>query len=140
MIEAGRGSIVNVSTVESIRGYPFGIVYGAFKAGVTHFTKCLAAEVAAKGIRVNAIAPDLVESIQVPYSDWVTDDQREFIPRWVPLGRFGQPEDLADVVLFLASDLSRFVTGVTVPTDGGSLAMSGWFPLKTGKWTNRPRL
>ena len=59
---------------------------------------------------------------------------------WVPLGRVGQPADNADVVLFLASDLSRFVTGQVIPTDGGTLVAGGWFrTVGSGRWTNRPR-
>ena len=60
------------------------------------------------------------------------------IPTWVPLGRFGTPADTAGVALFLASDLSSFVTGTTVHPDGGTLAASGWFPTEEGGWTNRP--
>jgi NAD(P)-dependent dehydrogenase (short-subunit alcohol dehydrogenase family) len=140
MIGAGRGgSIVNVSTVEAFRGKPQSAVYAAFKAGVTQFTKSLALEVGVHGIRVNAIAPDLVQTLQVPYDRWVPDDQRHLIPTWVPIGRFGTPTDIAGVALFLASDLSAFVTGTTVHADGGSLAAGGWFRSShRDGWTNRP--
>ena len=61
------------------------------------------------------------------------------VPLWVPLGRFGRAEDYADVVAFLASDDARFVTGHTVPVDGGTLAASGWYAREDGKgWTNMP--
>jgi NAD(P)-dependent dehydrogenase (short-subunit alcohol dehydrogenase family) len=75
----------------------------------------------------------------VPYGEWVADDERHLVPTWVPLGRFGTPDDIAGVVLFLASDLSSFVTGTTVHADGGTLAAGGWYRTAEGGWTNRPR-
>jgi NAD(P)-dependent dehydrogenase (short-subunit alcohol dehydrogenase family) len=140
LLEDGRGgSIINVSTIEAFRGIPTRAVYSAFKAGVTGFTKSLAVEYARHGVRVNAIAPDVTETPQVPYSKWVGPDEQHLIPTWVPLGRFGQPADVAGVALFLASDLSAFVTGTTVHVDGGTFAAGGWFPTEEGSWTNRPR-
>jgi len=140
MIERGEGSVVNVSSVEGLRGYPPDPVYGAFKAAVAHFTRCLALEVAPRGVRVNAIAPDVTQTIQVDYDAMVPDELSDRWPVWVPLGRVGQPEDNADVVLFLASPLSRFVTGHVIPTDGGTLVAGGWFrTMGRGAWTNRPR-
>ena len=140
MVERGEGSVVNVSSVEGLRGYPPDPVYGAYKAAVAHFTRCLALEVAPSGVRVNAIAPDVTQSLQVDYEATVPEDLEDRWPVWVPLGRVGQPADNADVVLFLASDLSRFVTGQVIPTDGGTLVAGGWFrTVGSGRWTNRPR-
>ena len=140
MIAGGRGgAVINVSTVEAFRGKPQSAVYAAFKAGVTQFTKSVALEVGAHGIRVNAIAPDLTETLQVPYNRWVPEEQRHLIPTWVPVGRFGTPTDIAGVALFLASDLSAFVTGTTIHADGGSLAAGGWIrSTHRDGWTNRP--
>jgi NAD(P)-dependent dehydrogenase (short-subunit alcohol dehydrogenase family) len=138
MLRLGRGSIVNVSTVEAFRAAPQHAVYSAYKAAVTAFTRTLAMEVGNAGVRVNAIAPDLTESLQVRYSEWVPEEQRPLIPTWVPVGRFGTPDDIAGVALFLASDLSAFVTGTTIHADGGSLAAGGWFRTNRGGWTNRP--
>ena len=139
MIQRARGgSVINLSTVEAFRGKPQSAVYAAFKGGVTQFTKSLALELGAHGIRVNAIAPDLTQSVQVPYDRWVPEDQQRLIPTWVPLGRFGMPDDIAGVALFLASELSAFVTGTTVHADGGSYAAGGWFRTERGGWTNRP--
>ena len=138
MLDRGRGSIVNLSTVEAHRGIPQHAVYSAYKAAVEAFTRSLALEVGGRGVRVNAIAPDLTESEQVRYRDWVPEEQLALLPTWVPLARFGTPDDIAGVALFLASELSAFVTGTTVHADGGSRAAGGWFRTPTGGWTNRP--
>ncbi len=139
MIEQRSGSIINVSSVEGIRGFPADPVYGAFKAAVVHFTRSLALELGRRGIRVNGIAPDLTQTPQVDYSAGVAPEREAMWESWAPVGRPGLPDDQADPVLFLASELSRFVTGHTLPTDGGSLAGGGWFwsPSRR-RWVNRP--
>ena len=141
MIERRTGAIVNVSSVEALRGYPEDPVYAAFKAAVVHFTRSLAVQVGRDGVRVNAIGPDVTESLQVPYSQWLSAEEQSQWPQWVPVGRMGLPVDQARVILFLASDLSAFVTGHTIPTDGGTGAAGGWFrsSRRPGRqWTNRP--
>jgi meso-butanediol dehydrogenase/(S,S)-butanediol dehydrogenase/diacetyl reductase len=141
MIDRRSGAIVNVSSVEGLRGYPEDPVYAAFKAAVIHFTRSLAVQVGRDGVRVNAIGPDVTESLQVPYSQWLSPEEQEQWPQWVPVGRMGLPEDQARVILFLASDLSAFVTGHTIPTDGGTGAAGGWFRSSRRpdrEWTNRP--
>jgi NAD(P)-dependent dehydrogenase (short-subunit alcohol dehydrogenase family) len=141
MIDRGAGAIVNVSSVEGLRGYPEDPVYAAFKAAVIHFTRSLAVQVGVAGVRVNAIGPDVTESLQVPYSRWLSAEEQAQWPQWVPVGRMGLPEDQARVILFLASDLAGFVTGHTIPTDGGTGAAGGWFrsSRRAGReWTNRP--
>jgi NAD(P)-dependent dehydrogenase (short-subunit alcohol dehydrogenase family) len=137
--QADGGSIVNVSTIEAFRAIPTRAVYSAYKAAITGFTRSLAVEYGRHRIRVNAIAPDVTDTPQVPYSRWVGPDAEHLIPTWVPLGRFGAPADVAAVALFLASEQSAFVTGTTVHVDGGTLAAGGWFPTEEGGWTNRPR-
>jgi NAD(P)-dependent dehydrogenase (short-subunit alcohol dehydrogenase family) len=137
--QGGGGSIVNVSTIEAFRAIPTRAVYSSYKTAITGLTRSLAVEYGNAGLRVNAIAPDVTETEQVPYSKWVGPDEQHMIPVWVPLGRFGQPVDVAGVAVFLASELSAFVTGTTVHVDGGTLASSGWFPTEEGGWTNRPR-
>jgi NAD(P)-dependent dehydrogenase (short-subunit alcohol dehydrogenase family) len=137
--ESCGGSIISLSTIEAFRGIPTRAVYSAYKAAITGLTKSLAVEYGHAGIRVNAIAPDVTETLQVPYSKWVGPHDQHLIPAWVPVGRFGTPFDLAGVALFLASDLSAFVTGTTIHADGGTLAAGGWFPTEEGGWTNRPR-
>ena len=140
MIARRSGSVINVSSIEGLRGYPPDPVYGALKAAVVQFTRCLAVQVGRHGVRVNGIAPDVTETLQVPYSQWVPPEQAELWPVWVPVGRMGVPDDQARVLLFLASDLSEFVTGHTIPTDGGTAAAGGWFrsASRPDRWTNRP--
>jgi NAD(P)-dependent dehydrogenase (short-subunit alcohol dehydrogenase family) len=139
MAERRSGSIVNVSTVEALRGIPGCPVYSAYNAAVIAFTKSLAVDVGRKGIRVNAIAPDLADTLQTPYDAMLRGRDPKLIGSWVPLGRFGVPEDYAKVVLFLASDASSFVTGHLIPVDGGTTAASGWYGKADGRgWTNLP--
>ena len=139
MIERGRGAIVNNATVEAFRGIPYAAVYAAFKAGVVAFTRSLAVDVAQHGIRVNAIAPDLADTPQTPAELMVRGRDPDLIRTWVPVGRFGRPDDYAAVVEFLASEDARFITGQTIPVDGGTLAASGWYARADRKgWTNMP--
>lgn len=138
MLEHG-GAIVNNATVEAFRGIPGHAAYSAFNAGVVAFTRSLAVEVGSYGVRVNAVAPDLADTDQTPAAAMLRGRDPASVPWWVPLGRFGRPDDYAAVVAFLASDDARFVTGQTVAVDGGTLAASGWYRRADGKgWTNLP--
>jgi NAD(P)-dependent dehydrogenase (short-subunit alcohol dehydrogenase family) len=138
MVERGSGSIINVSTIETFRGIPFNSIYSAFKTAITGFTRSFALEVAPYGVRVNAIAPETTDTGQVPVHRWIADEYAEHIPLMIPLGRFGTPDDHAGAALFLASELSSWVTGVTLPVDGGAIAASGFYRLANGAWTNAP--
>jgi NAD(P)-dependent dehydrogenase (short-subunit alcohol dehydrogenase family) len=114
-------------------------VYSAYNAAVVAFTRSLAVEVGGRGVRVNAIAPDMANTLQTTEESKLRGRDPSLIGSWVPLGRFGEPDDYGDVVVFLASDLSRFVTGQTIPVDGGTLAASGWYGRADGRgWTNMP--
>jgi NAD(P)-dependent dehydrogenase (short-subunit alcohol dehydrogenase family) len=141
MIRQESGSIVNVSSIEGVRGYPIDPVYGAFKAAVVHFTKCLGVDVAPYGVRVNAIAPDMTNSEQSNFAKWDPPEVAERWQHYLPLGRMGHPVEQARVVAFLASDLSGFLVGQTVNTDGGTAEAAGWYrsDRRPGRrWTNRP--
>jgi 2-hydroxycyclohexanecarboxyl-CoA dehydrogenase len=141
MVEGGGGAIINVSSVEGFRGIPNNAVYSAFKAGAVNFTRSLAAEVGIHNIRVNGIAPDLTDTPQLPLSKIMPPGTEDLIPSYVPIGRFGRPDDHGDVAVFLASDQSRFVTGQTIRVDGGTLAAPGWFRRPDGSgFTNMPKL
>ena len=133
MVDRGGGSIVNVSTVEAFRGAPGNAVYNAYNAAVASFTKSLAVEHAKDGIRVNCIAPDMADTLQTPAESMLRGRDPELVRSWIPLGRFGRPEEYGNVVLFLASELSSYVTGHTIPVDGGTIAASGWY----GRYTKR---
>ena len=138
MVERGRGSIVNVHSVEGLRGFPGLPVYAAMKAAVAHFTTSLAVDVGRKGVRVNGIGPDLTQTPQVDYIG-TSEGHHHLWPSWAPVGRLGWPEDQARVALFLASDLSAYVTGHNIPVDGGTLAGGGWFDSPSaGRFVNRP--
>jgi NAD(P)-dependent dehydrogenase (short-subunit alcohol dehydrogenase family) len=139
MVERGRGSIVNLTTVEVHRGIPGHVVYSAYKAAVLGFTRSLAVELGNFGVRVNAVAPDMADTLQTPAAMMLRGREEEDLPRWIPLGRLGQPDDYADVVLFLACDDSRFVTGQSLAVDGGTLAASGWYRTKSRRsWSVFP--
>jgi NAD(P)-dependent dehydrogenase (short-subunit alcohol dehydrogenase family) len=138
MKHQGRGSIVNVHSVEGMRGYPGDPVYAAMKAAVAHFTTSLAVTIGRTGVRVNGIGPDLTQTPQVDYLAGY-EDHDDLWEAWAPVGRLGWPEDQARVALFLASDLSAYVTGHNIPVDGGSKAGGGWFFSPTGRrFVNRP--
>ena len=139
MIETGGGSIVNVHSVEGMRGYPGEPVYAAMKAAAAHFTTSLAAGVGRHGVRVNGIGPDLTQTPQVDYLRRPEDQDATAWRDWAPVGRVGWPAETARTVLFLASDLSSFVTGHNIPVDGGTLAGSGWvWSDRAGRFVNRP--
>jgi NAD(P)-dependent dehydrogenase (short-subunit alcohol dehydrogenase family) len=138
MIEQQRGSIVNIHSVEGMRGYPGDPVYAAMKAAVAHFTTCLAAGLGRDRIRVNGIGPDLTQTPQVDYLTGYESSEHLW-SSWAPIGRLGWPEDQARVALFLASDLSGFVTGHNIPVDGGTKTGGGWFySPAANRFVNRP--
>lgn len=139
MIEQGSGAIVNLHSVEGMRGYPGDPVYAAMKAAAAHFSTSLAVWVGRHGIRVNGIGPDLTQTPQVDYlGGW--EEHAALWESWAPVGRVGWPEDQARVALFLASDLSAYVTGHNIPVDGGTKAGGGWlFSPKEGRFVNRSK-
>jgi 3-oxoacyl-[acyl-carrier protein] reductase len=133
MRAGGRGSIINLTSIEAHRAAPGYAVYAGLKAAVTNFSRSLAVELGSDGIRVNTIAPDMVPTerayeIANADSGWGNDEYSELSNQVsIPAGRRGQYEDVGNCALFLASDLSSYVTGTSLHPDGGALASSGWF-------------
>ena len=118
MIKAKKGRIVNISSVVGISGNAGQTNYSASKAGIIGFTKSLAKEVASRNITVNAIAPGF---IQTKMTEVLKDELKEEILKQIPLKRFGTTEDVANVVKFLTSDESSYITGQVINIDGGML-------------------
>ncbi len=119
MIDRRRGAIITMSSAAGRQAARSNAAYAAAKAGVIALTRHLAAEMGPHGIRVNCIAPSAVENERM--RTWTTEDQRRELGASFPLGRIGQPEDVAAAALFLASDASAWITGVTLDIAGGKI-------------------
>jgi 3-oxoacyl-[acyl-carrier protein] reductase len=118
----GSGSIVNNASITALRGVPGALAYAAAKGGVTAVTRALAIELAPEQVRVNAICPSVIDSPMTwDYVDMLPDPdaERRKLEAKHPLGRFANPLDVAHAALFLASDESSYITGVSLPVDGG---------------------
>jgi NAD(P)-dependent dehydrogenase (short-subunit alcohol dehydrogenase family) len=121
------GAIVNVSSVSGLGGGRFTVAYTASKHAVIGMTKLAASELAAQGIRVNAVCPaptstEMMFAMERTQSPDDPDAVRRVMTRMIPLGRYGEPDEIAAVVCFLASDAAAFVTGAALPVDGGVTA------------------
>lgn len=125
MVDAGRGSIVNVSSTSGLQADPSRVAYCASKAGILGLTRALALDLGRYGVRVNAVCPGLTRT-PLTESYFGDDAFVAGLADVVPLGRAADPRDIADVVLFLAGDGARHVTGVALPVDGGFLAGKSW--------------
>lgn len=117
MMKAKNGSIINMSSVIGLMGNAGQASYAASKAGILGFTKSVAKELGSRNVRCNAIAPGFVETDMTSYLK--EGEQADKYKAGIPLGRFGTTEDIANVCLFLASDLSSYVTGQVIGVDGG---------------------
>jgi NAD(P)-dependent dehydrogenase (short-subunit alcohol dehydrogenase family) len=121
-LEKTRGVIVNVSSVTGLRSFPGVLAYCVSKAALDQLTRCAALELAPKGIRVNAVNPGVVRTNLHRAGGMNEAEYAAFLERsrtTHPLGRVGEPEEVADLILFLASDRARWITGATVSIDGG---------------------
>lgn len=116
MVKQRAGRIINMTSVSGVTGNVGQANYAAAKAGVIGFTKTCAKELAARGITVNAVAPGFIETAM---TDVLPEKIKEGIAATVPFGRMGQPEEIASVVTFLASDFASYITGQVLNVDGG---------------------
>ncbi|HSH43480.1 MAG TPA: 3-oxoacyl-ACP reductase FabG, partial [Arenicellales bacterium] len=116
MTKARRGRIINITSVVGASGNPGQTNYSAAKAGIIGFTKSLAREVGNRGITVNAVAPGFIDT---DMTRALSEAQRDALLAEIPLGRLGDPDDIAQAVLYLASPAAAYVTGVTLHVNGG---------------------
>jgi 3-oxoacyl-[acyl-carrier protein] reductase len=119
MIKARRGRIVNIASVSGLMGNPGQANYSASKAGIIGLTRTVAKELAGRNVTVNAVAPGFIATDMTAA---LGEEVLEEVRKQIPLGRLGDPQDVADAVLFLASDAAGFITGQVLTVDGGLTA------------------
>ena len=116
MLKEKEGRIINISSVAGLMGNPGQVNYSASKAAIGGFTKSLAKELASRNITVNSIAPGFISS---DMTDALNDDQKVEILKQIPVQKFGDPKNIADLAIFLASERGQYITGQTISVDGG---------------------
>ena len=116
MIKRRTGSIISIASIVGVIGNAGQTNYSASKAGMIGLTKSLAREVAGRNVRVNAVAPGFIDTVM---TQKLNDEQRKALTQQIPMGRIGEPEEVAKVVLFLASDLASYLTGQVIHITGG---------------------
>ncbi|MEW5816924.1 MAG: 3-oxoacyl-[acyl-carrier-protein] reductase [Spirochaetota bacterium] len=116
MVKSRAGAIINVSSIVGVIGNGGQCNYSASKAGLIGFTKSLARELGSRNIRVNAVAPGFIKT---PMTDKLNETQRETLKSQIPLGRLGEAKEVASVILFLASEMSSYITGQVIHITGG---------------------
>jgi NAD(P)-dependent dehydrogenase (short-subunit alcohol dehydrogenase family) len=122
MLEASKGNIVSVSSVTGTRAFPGVLAYCVSKAGIDQLTRCMALELAGRGVRVNAVNPGVVETNLHKRGGMSPEDYSKFLENAAnthPIGRAGQPSEVAELIYFLASEKAAWITGATYAIDGG---------------------
>ena len=118
LLKAKGGAIINITSIVGLSGNPGQANYSASKAGLVGLTKSLAKELSSRSIRVNAVAPGF---IQTPMTEELSPEAKQALMNQIPLGRFGDPADIAAACLYLAADSGRYVTGQVLRVDGGMM-------------------
>lgn len=143
MIDGKRGgTIINIASSEGLRAAPeFAVyavyaVYAACKAAIINFTRTMALELSAHGIRVHALAPDMIATKGLQsFFDVQGKAGRVARDHYIPMQRLGSVEEIGSAAVFLASKMSSYLTGLTIPVDAGARASSGWSSsVRTGEW------
>jgi dehydrogenase/reductase SDR family member 4 len=123
MCQRGSGSIINIASIAGLRPQFHGLLYSMTKAALIMMTQSYAVELGPQGVRVNAIAPGLVQTVLSEYY-WKDERRRQQLMAHQPIRHLGQPPEIAEVALMLASDASSYLTGQTIVVDGGRLLSS----------------
>jgi 2-hydroxycyclohexanecarboxyl-CoA dehydrogenase len=123
MVAANRGSVINIGSTAAHAGFSNGAIYATLKAAVVHYTRCLAREVQAEGVRVNAVSPGPTKTARFQATRVVDPVKMDSSRK--SLARYAEPAEIADVIAFLAGDRSRFVNGQVIRVDGGSMLFPG---------------
>ena len=129
MAKAGRGSIVNMSSVNSVLAIPNIASYNVTKGGINQLTRAMALALADRGVRVNAVGPGTIATELAAKAVLTSEEAKHKIMMRTPLKRLGEPSEIADVVAFLASDASSYITGEIIMVDGGRMALNYTVPV-----------
>jgi NAD(P)-dependent dehydrogenase (short-subunit alcohol dehydrogenase family) len=138
MIDGGRGgTIINIASSEGLRAAPGYAVYAACKAGIVSFTRTMSLELSGHGIHVHALAPDMIDTAGLRSVSAVSSPEMNAArDRYIPLKRVGDMDEITGLIVFLCSGMASYLTGVTIPVDGGTIASSGWTRSpEDGEWT-----
>ena len=129
MASAGKGSIINMSSVNGTLAIPTIASYNVSKGGINQLTRVMALALAGKGVRVNAVAPGTIATELATRAVLTSEDARARILSRTPMGRLGQPSEIADTVAYLASDAASYITGEIVVVDGGRMTLNYTVPV-----------
>ncbi len=129
MAQAGGGSIVNMSSVNSVLAIPNIASYNVSKGGINQLTRAMALALADKGVRVNAVGPGTIATELAAQAVLTSDEAKNKIMMRTPMKRLGEPSEIADVVAFLASDAASYITGEIIMVDGGRMALNYTVPV-----------
>ncbi|WP_432710820.1 SDR family NAD(P)-dependent oxidoreductase [Pedobacter sp.] len=120
MVKAGSGSVVNISSMAAQYGIPKVIAYSAAKTGIEGMTRAMASELSPMGIRINCVAPGFIKTAMSAKALDADPERKNKVFSRTPMGKMGEPEDVAEAVFYLCSNAAKYVTGVIIPVDGGN--------------------